>query len=76
MISPEKGESFIKVHRHFNVHQDYSEYHTDAKVHFSITLPTANLAPSPDAVIEKKFKLSTTISTNNLVCFDAPGSNP
>ena len=53
--------------------KDFREYHTDTTVKFVITLSPANMAAAEAEGIEKKFKLSTTISLNNLVCFDALG---
>jgi DNA topoisomerase II len=51
--------------------KDFSEYHTDTSVHFRITL-SKELSMS-DAEIEKKFKLTSTITTSNLVTFDRAG---
>lgn len=53
--------------------KDFREYHTDTTVKFVVTLSPANMAAAEAEGIEKKFKLSTTISLNNLVCFDALG---
>lgn len=65
MLNPssEKGntEALIK---------DYKEYHTDTTVRFVITLADGSLSPEE---IEKRFKLSTTITLSNMVCFDAQG---
>lgn len=53
--------------------KDYREYHTDTSVHFIVSLSANNLAAAEAEGIEKKFKLTTTISTGNLVCFDSLG---
>jgi DNA topoisomerase-2 len=53
---------------------DYKEYHTDARVHFVITLVSeAEMAKAEAEGLEKRFKLSTSIATSNIVCFDMQG---
>ena len=51
--------------------RDYREYHTDTTVKFVISLSAANMAAAESEGIDKKFKLTTTLSTANLVCFDS-----
>ncbi|KAJ3370984.1 DNA topoisomerase 2 [Allomyces arbusculus] len=51
---------------------DYKEYHTDTAVHFVITLSPAWANADMDA-LDKKFKLTTTLATSNMVCFDEHG---
>ncbi|KAI8849905.1 DNA topoisomerase [Chytridium lagenaria] len=53
--------------------KDYKEYHTDATVHFIVTLSDEQMKAAEAEGLEKKFKLVTTISTTNLVCFDLEG---
>lgn len=53
--------------------KDYKEYHTDASVHFIINLSEEQMALAEKEGLEKRFKLVTTISTSNLVCFDQEG---
>lgn len=53
--------------------KDYKEYHTDAKAHFVITLSEQQLKEAEKEGLEKKFKLTGSISTSNLVCFDLEG---
>lgn len=53
--------------------KDYREYHTDTTVKFVVTLSANNMAAAESEGIDKKFKLSTTLSTGNLVCFDSLG---
>ncbi|KAJ3321673.1 DNA topoisomerase 2 [Boothiomyces sp. JEL0866] len=53
--------------------KDYKEYHTDSKVHFVINLSEENMALAEAEGLESKFKVSTTISTSNLVCHDLEG---
>ena len=60
----EKTPAFIK---------DYKEYHTDSSVHFVITLTEANMAKAEAEGLEKKFKIATSLSTSNMVCFDDQG---
>ncbi len=52
--------------------QDYTEHHTDTKVHFVITL-TEESANWDDKEIEKNMKLSKFISMNNMHLFDPSG---
>ena len=53
--------------------KDYREYHTDTTVRFVISLSTTNMAIAEAEGIAKRFKLTTTLTTSNLVCFDALG---
>ncbi|CAH7676316.1 DNA topoisomerase II [Phakopsora pachyrhizi] len=53
--------------------KDYREYHTETTVHFVITLTDKGKAAIKKDGIEKVFKLSTTISITNMVCFDSMG---
>ncbi|KAL2917037.1 DNA topoisomerase 2 [Polyrhizophydium stewartii] len=53
--------------------RDYKEYHTVARTHFVVTLSEDALAAAEAEGLEKKFRLSTTISMSNLVCFDSEG---
>lgn len=64
MISPEKGEPLIR---------DYKEYHTDTTVRFVLHLTDEQMRAAESEGIEKRFKLTTLINLNNLVCFDARG---
>ena len=64
MVKPEKKDEAAFI-------TDYREYHTDTTVHFVITMPAENLAQAQREGIEKKFKLSTTVSTGNMMLFDA-----
>ena len=50
--------------------KDFKEHHTDTKVRFTIDLTPEGVAAVNAEGVEAKFKLSTTISTSNLVCFD------
>ncbi|KAJ3192511.1 DNA topoisomerase 2 [Irineochytrium annulatum] len=53
--------------------KDFKEYHTDASVHFVVTLTEENMALAEKEGLDKKFKLSSTVATSNLVCFDLEG---
>ena len=67
MVRDEKTKRDIYIH-------DYKEYHTDEVVHFIINLTDLGVRNCPNnEEIEKKFRLSTTIATTNLVCFDVNG---
>ncbi|KAI9193271.1 DNA topoisomerase [Polychytrium aggregatum] len=52
---------------------DFYEYHTDSIVHFVIELTPQQMAAAEEEGLEKRFKLSTTLSTSNLVCFNQHG---
>jgi DNA topoisomerase-2 len=64
VVGNEKVPAWIK---------DYKEYHTDAKVNFLISLTEENMKAALNEGLESKFKLTTTISTSNLVCHDLEG---
>ncbi len=49
------------------------EYHTDVNVHFKVTMTAENMRLAEAEGLEKKFKLSMSLSTANLVCFDPEG---
>ncbi|KAH0448872.1 hypothetical protein IEQ34_022672 [Dendrobium chrysotoxum] len=53
--------------------KDYREYNDDTTVHFEVTLSEQNLIMAKQEGLEKKFKLSTTISTSNMHLFDHKG---
>lgn len=51
--------------------KDYKEYHTDTAVHFVITMAPEKLADMEnDNTLRKRFKMDTTVTTNNMVLFD------
>ncbi|KAG0442401.1 DNA topoisomerase 2 [Dictyocoela muelleri] len=52
--------------------KDIYEYHTERTVYFLIKFPKEK-PPKNKEALKKKFKLSTTISINNIVCFDERG---
>lgn len=52
---------------------DYKEYHTDVTVKFILSMTEDKLAEAEQAGLHKKFKLESTISTSNMVLFDALG---
>ncbi|KAI9145964.1 DNA topoisomerase [Paraphysoderma sedebokerense] len=64
LTGTEKNPAFIK---------DYKEYHTDSTVHFIVSLTEENMMKAEVEGLEKKFKLSTTMTTSNMVCFDEEG---
>ncbi|ODN94177.1 DNA topoisomerase II [Cryptococcus wingfieldii CBS 7118] len=53
--------------------QDYEEHHTVNTVHFKIHMTEKNLAEAEKEGLDKRFKLTTTLSTGNMVCFDLNG---
>ncbi|XP_078344630.1 DNA topoisomerase 2-alpha-like isoform X1 [Oculina patagonica] len=52
---------------------DYKEYHTDVTVKFVLSMTEDKLAEAEQSGLHKKFKLESTISTSNMVLFDALG---
>ncbi len=42
-------------------------------MHFIVTMSDEQMAKAEAEGLEKKFKISTSISTSNMVCFDAEG---
>ncbi|KJE90404.1 DNA topoisomerase II [Capsaspora owczarzaki ATCC 30864] len=53
--------------------KDFRENHTDTSVHFTVTLSEENMAAAEAMGLAKKFKIDSTISTANMVFFDAEG---
>ncbi|KAJ3010721.1 DNA topoisomerase 2 [Thoreauomyces humboldtii] len=64
LVGTDKQAAWIK---------DYKEYHTDAAVRFVITLSEEQMIAAEKEGLEKRFKLVGSLSTSNLVCFDAEG---
>ncbi|KAI1955941.1 DNA topoisomerase 2 [Ophidiomyces ophidiicola] len=64
IIKAEKAPSFIK---------DYKDYNTHSKVHFIIQMDEKHMKKTLEDGLEEKFKLSKSISTTNMVAFDAEG---
>ena len=52
---------------------EYREYHTDETVRFVITMPEEQMREAHAMGLEKRFKLTSTISTTNMHLFDAEG---
>ncbi|WWC70116.1 uncharacterized protein I206_104063 [Kwoniella pini CBS 10737] len=53
--------------------KDYEEHHTESTVHFKLHLSEAAMKAAEEEGLEKRFKMSTTLSTGNMVCFDLNG---
>ncbi|EEP78152.1 DNA topoisomerase 2 [Uncinocarpus reesii 1704] len=64
IIKAEKAPSFIK---------DYKDYNTHSKVHFIIQMDEKHMKKAVEDGLEERFKLSRTITTSNMVAFDAEG---
>ncbi|KAI8814919.1 DNA topoisomerase [Cladochytrium replicatum] len=64
MVDSEKQKAWIK---------DYKEYHTDSSVHFVVSLTPECMEKAESEGLEKKFKITTSITTSNMVCFDKNG---
>lgn len=50
--------------------RDYKEHHTDTRVHFIVKMTKENMVAAETEGLEKKFKLATSMSMGNMVCFD------
>ncbi|XP_038982287.1 DNA topoisomerase 2 [Phoenix dactylifera] len=53
--------------------KDYREHNDDINVHFEIILTEEKLKMAKEEGLERKFKLTTTISTTNMHLFDSEG---
>lgn len=53
--------------------QDYKEYHTDTTVHFIVTLTEKGKEAIKKDGLEKAFKVTSSLATSNMVCFDPEG---
>ncbi|WRT66491.1 uncharacterized protein IL334_003450 [Kwoniella shivajii] len=53
--------------------KDYEEHHTESTVHFKIHMSETALKAAEEEGLEKRFKMATTLSTGNMVCFDLSG---
>jgi DNA topoisomerase-2 len=53
--------------------QDYEEHHTDTTVHFKVHMTEKDMKAAETEGFEKKFKMTTTLGTGNMVCFDLNG---
>jgi DNA topoisomerase-2 len=69
----EKLEEIIKAEKTPSFIKDYTEYNTPDKVHFIIKLEDKHMASALAKGLEEAFKLAKTMSTTNLVAFDAQG---
>lgn len=56
-----------------SVIKDYEENHTDTTVHFRLHMRDEGMKKAEAEGFEKFFKLTTTLSTSNMVCFDLEG---
>jgi DNA topoisomerase-2 len=53
---------------------DYKEYHTDTVVHFVVTMTPEKMEAAKAEGIDKRFKLTSKVSTSNMHCFDEKGN--
>ncbi|RKO97640.1 hypothetical protein CXG81DRAFT_11420, partial [Caulochytrium protostelioides] len=53
--------------------KDYREYHTESSVHFILTLTKEQMEEAEAEGLEKRFKLTSTLNTSNMVLFDKDG---
>ncbi|XP_065845541.1 DNA topoisomerase 2-alpha-like isoform X2 [Oscarella lobularis] len=56
-----------------NLISDYTAYYTDTTVRFVVTMTKARMDDCKKEGFHKKFKLESTLATNNLVLFDSNG---
>jgi len=56
-----------------SVIKDYEEHHTDTTVHFKLHMKDSGMKAAEAEGFEKFFKLTSTITTSNMVCFDLQG---
>lgn len=57
----------------FSYTQDYKEHHDNRNVHFVITMNPKDLEKAEAQGLEEFFKLTSKISTGNMICFDFEG---
>lgn len=53
--------------------EDFKEHHSESSVHFEITMSAGKLKEAEANGLEKTFKLKSSLSTSNMVLFDAEG---
>ncbi|PWA01549.1 hypothetical protein BB558_002380 [Smittium angustum] len=53
--------------------KDFKEYHTETRVDFYLTLTEQQMNAALKEGLETRFKLTSSISTSNMVCFDKEG---
>lgn len=53
--------------------EDFREYHTENTVHFVVTLTSEQMKEAEKAGLDKIFKLKSSVSTQNMMLFDAEG---
>lgn len=53
--------------------QSYDEHHVGQRIRFTVQLSGPQMAAAEAEGLDKRFKIQTTISTTNMVCFDASG---
>ncbi|KAK3287336.1 hypothetical protein CYMTET_5151 [Cymbomonas tetramitiformis] len=66
MLKPEKKDEVPFI-------TDYKEYHTDLDVRFVVSLSAENMQLALKEGLNKKFKLSTTMGTTNMMLFNKDG---
>lgn len=53
--------------------KDYEEHHTDTTVHFKLHMKPEGMKAAEEEGFDSRFKLTTTMTTSNMVCFDLNG---
>lgn len=72
-VFKDKLETIIKADKTPSFIKDYTDYNTPDKVHFIIKMEDKHMAASLAKGLEETFKLYKTMTTSNLVAFDAQG---
>jgi DNA topoisomerase-2 len=53
--------------------EDFREYHTENTVHFTVTMTSEKMKEAEKTGLDKVFKLKSSVSTANMMLFDAEG---
>merc|ERR1719353_1596202 len=53
--------------------EDFREYHTENTVHFTVTMTSEKMKEAEKIGLDKVFKLKSSVSTANMMLFDAEG---
>jgi DNA topoisomerase-2 len=69
----DKLEDIIKAEKEPSWIKDYLEYNTPTTVHFIIKMDEKHMKIAMEKGLEERFKLSSTMTTSNMVAFDGQG---
>ena len=54
--------------------QDYKEHHAGRGIHFIVTMSAENVNKAMETGLEQQFKLTSSLATSNMMCFDPDGA--